>query len=164
MCESEQPAAAANSLTVLPFSAAQRSIGCESDMGESISPGNDSSQAAIFLRETSAPVPSILKWLMGKHDDEDLPQMFLGQWLDFFELDVTEAAKIAGCSQGYVSNIIANRKPNVNVLYLLRISEHLKVTINDFYRPLPRKAELDALKKLSPKAQEAILQKQRLRA
>lgn len=98
---------------------------------------------------------------MGKAVKEPPPEIFLGQWLDFFEVDVGDAAKAAGCTQGYVSNIIANRKPNVNVLYLLKISDVLGVTINDFYRQLPRKAELDAFKKLSPKAQAAILQKQR---
>lgn len=101
---------------------------------------------------------------MTNHDDEEPPQIYLGQWLDFFEKDVTEAAEEAGCTQGYISNIIANRKPNVNVLYLLRISEWLDVNINDFYRPLPRKSELQALKKLSPRAQASILEKQRKRA
>ena len=101
---------------------------------------------------------------MGKHDDEEPPEIFLGRWLEFFEKDVTEAAGAAGCTQGYISNIIANRKPNVNVLYLLRISEWLGVTVNDFYRPLPRKSELAAFKQLSPKAQEAVLAKQRKRA
>jgi hypothetical protein len=101
---------------------------------------------------------------MAKRQSDDEPEIFLGQWLDFFETDVTVAAKAAGCSQSYISNIIANRKPNVNVLYLLRISEMLGVTINDFYRPLPKKSELAALKELSPKAQASILEKQRKRA
>lgn len=101
---------------------------------------------------------------MAKRDDEEPPHIYLGQWLDFFEEDVSEAARQASCTQGYISNIIANRKPNVNVLILLRISEWLGVTINDFYRPLPKKSELQAFKKLSPKAQAAILQKQRKQA
>ena len=101
---------------------------------------------------------------MATHEIDPHPEIYLGQWLEFFEMDVTAAAKIAGCSQGYVSNIIANRKPNINVLYLLRISEALSVNINDFYRPLPRKSELRALKDLSPKAQAAILEKQRKQA
>ena len=101
---------------------------------------------------------------MAIRDDDEPPPIYLGQWLEFFEKDITEAATIAGCTQSYVSNIIANRKPNVNVLYLLRISDWLEVTINDFYRPLPKKSELQALKALSPKAQAAILEKQRKRA
>lgn len=100
---------------------------------------------------------------MAKHGIDEQPEIFLGQWLEFFEMDVTEAAEIAGCTQSYVSNIIANRKSNVNVLFLLRISEALSVNVNDFYRPLPRKSELRALKELSPKAQAAILEKQRQR-
>lgn len=107
---------------------------------------------------------AIVKYRMAKRDDEEPPHIYLGQWLEFFETDVTAAAEAAGCTQSYVSNIIANRKPNVNVLYLLRISDLLEVTVNDFYRPLPRKSELQALKDLSPKAQAAILQKQRKRA
>jgi hypothetical protein len=130
-------------------------------MTESISPGNDFRQPEIFLPETGLLAARSLQWPMAKPDDDEFAEIYLGQWLEFFETDITEAARIAGCSQGYVSNIIANRKPNVNVLYLLRISEHLGVNINDFYRPLPRKSELKALKALSPKAQAAILEKQR---
>ena len=130
-------------------------------MAPSISPGNDSRQDGIFLPGTAVQKEVPLKCNMGKVIDEEPPEIFLGQWLEFFETDVSEAAVAAGCSQGYVSNIIANRKPNVNVLYLLKISELLGVTINDFYRPLPKKSELDAFKKLSPKAQNAILHKQR---
>lgn len=132
-------------------------------MDESISPGNDSRQPIIFPPGTVEPEKVPLKYVMGKHDEEAPPEIYLGQWLDFFETDVSEAAIAAGCTQGYVSNIIANRKPNVNVLYLLRISDLLGVTINDFYRPLPKKSELDAFKKLSPKAQTAILKKERRR-
>ncbi|MBN9007282.1 MAG: helix-turn-helix transcriptional regulator [Rhizobiales bacterium] len=133
-------------------------------MDESISRRNDSRQQGIFLPETAAGLTADLKCPMAKWLSDDEPEIFLGQWLDFFETDVTVAAKAAGCSQSYVSNIIANRKPNVNVLYLLRISEMLGVTVNDFYRPLPKKSELAALKDLSPKAQASILEKQRKRA
>lgn len=132
-------------------------------MTESISPGNDFRQPKIFLLETAVVAAGSIEWPMAKHEIGEQPEIFLGQWLEFFEMDVTEAADIAGCTQGYISNIIANRKSNVNVLYLLRISEALSVNVNDFYRPLPRKSELRALKELSPKAQAAILEKQRQR-
>lgn len=97
---------------------------------------------------------------MAKDLSEDSPEIFLGDWLEFFEVGITEAAGIAGVTQPYISNIVANRKPNVNVLILLRLSEQLGVTINDFYRPLPSRTQLNALKSLSPKAQAAILSKQ----
>jgi plasmid maintenance system antidote protein VapI len=71
---------------------------------------------------------------MAKHEPDEQTEIFLGQWLDFFGMSVTEAARVAGCKQSYISNIIANRKTNVNVLYLLRISEALSVNVNDFYR------------------------------
>lgn len=133
-------------------------------MDASISPGNGFRQPAIFPPGTARSGGLPLKCDMAKAKKEPPLRIFLGQWLDFFEMDVGEAAKVAGCSQGYVSNIIANRKTNINVLYLLNISNKLGVTINDFYRPLPRKAELDAFKELSPKAQAAILQKERKKA
>jgi hypothetical protein len=133
-------------------------------MDASISPGNGFRQPAIFLPGTAGSDGRPLKCDMAKAKKEAPLEIFLGQWLDFFEVDVGEAAKIAGCTQGYISNIIANRKTNINVLYLFKISTSLGVTINDFYRPLPRKAELDAFKELSPKAQAAILQKERKKA
>jgi plasmid maintenance system antidote protein VapI len=94
---------------------------------------------------------------MGKLANDDLPKIYLGDWLEEFQMENGEAAEIAGCDQSYISNIVANRKPNVNVLYLLRLSEKMGVTINDFYRKLPNKAQLAALKDLSPKAQATLL-------
>jgi hypothetical protein len=43
------------------------------------------------------------------------------------------------------------------VLYFLRLSEHMGVNINDFYRPLPKKSGLAALKKISPRARATLL-------
>jgi plasmid maintenance system antidote protein VapI len=96
--------------------------------------------------------------------EDDEPQIFLGDWLEFFGLKVTEAAKIAGCSQGYLSNIIANRRTSINIKFLLKLSDHLGVNINDFYRRLPSKSQLNTLKNLSPKAQGAILERQQKKA
>lgn len=97
---------------------------------------------------------------MSKPNDDDAPDIYLGAWLELFDLPIGEAAKIAGCGQSYISNIVANRKSNVNVLYLLKLSDHLGVTVNDFYRPLPNRSQLNALKGLSPKAQATILARQ----
>lgn len=88
----------------------------------------------------------------------------LGDWLELLETSVSEAADIAGCGQSYISNIISGRKTNINVLYLLKLSDHLGVTINDFYRPLPNRSQLTALQNLSPKAQATILERQRKKA
>lgn len=101
---------------------------------------------------------------MGKLSDDEPPEIHLGAWLELFEVSVGEAADIAGCGQSYISNIIANRKPNVNVLYLLHLSNHLGITVNDFYRPLPSKSQLTALKNLSPKAQATLLERQQKKA
>lgn len=97
---------------------------------------------------------------MAKEPGDEPPPIYLGDWLALFETTVGEAAEIAGCGQSYISNIIANRKSKINVLFLLRLSDELGVTINDFYRPLPNKSQLAALKNLSPKAQATLLARQ----
>lgn len=101
---------------------------------------------------------------MGKGRTPDTPEIHLGDWLEFFEIGMTDAGKIAGVGQSYISNIVAGRKPNVNVLILLKLSEHMGVTINDFYRPLPSRSQLKALEDLSPKARAAILDRERKKA
>jgi len=133
-------------------------------MGRHISPRNHKSQPEIFPVEIApVPIPKI-EWAMGKHDNEDARPIYLGQWLEEFQMDNGKAAEIAGCDQSYISNIVANRKPNVNVLYLLRLSEEMGVTVNDFYRKLPGKASLAALKDLSPKAQATLLARSQKKA
>lgn len=100
---------------------------------------------------------------MSKHAPAFSADIYLGDWLDFFDIGPTEAAKIAGCSQSYISNIKRGAKTNVNALYLLRLSEHMGVNVNDFFRPLPSKAHLASLKSLSPKAQATVLARQQQR-
>jgi hypothetical protein len=163
-CASEHSAASATCLTDKLAEVAQRSIGCCSDMVAYISTRNTKSQRQIFLPEIPLPISGLIQWAMKKTDDEDAPEIYLGAWLDLFEVPVGEAAEIAGCGQSYISNIIANRKANVNVLYLLRLSESMGVTVNDFYRPLPSKSQLSALKSLSPQAQATLLARQQRRA
>jgi plasmid maintenance system antidote protein VapI len=126
-------------------------------MGESISTRNQKSQPEIFPVEIVAGSVSLLPWDMDKAGDEQPPTIYLGAWLEEFKIDNGEAAKAAGCDQSYISNIVAGRKPNINVLYLLRLSEYMGVTVNDFYRRLPNKTQLEALKNLSPKAQATLL-------
>ena len=94
---------------------------------------------------------------MGKKAGDEPPKIYLGEWLAEFEIENGQAAEWAGCDQSYISNIAANRKPNVNVLILLRLSEKMGVTVNDFYRPLPNRSQLSALKNLSAKAQATLL-------
>lgn len=156
-CHSEQSAAAASSLIERPLSVAQRSIGCRSDMGRHISPRNHKSQPEIFPVEiVTVPVVK-LEYGMGKAAANSIPTIYLGDWLAEFDMDNGDAAAAAGCDQSYISNIVAGRKTNINVLFLLRLSEAMGVTINDFYRKLPNKAQLAALKDLSPKAQATLL-------
>lgn len=94
---------------------------------------------------------------MGKQAGSGPPRIYLGDWLNEFEISNGEAAEMAGCDQSYISNIVSGRKTNINVLILLRLSEKIGVTVNDFYRPLPNQSQLAALKNLSPKAQTTLL-------
>lgn len=158
-CASEQSAASARSLTDRRLALAQRSIGC-SDMTSDISTRNGKSQQEIFLPENGLPINGLLKCDMSKRSTVEPREIFLGDWLEFFEIGPTEAAQIAGCSQSYISNISRGVRPNVNALYLLKLSEHLDININDFFRPLPSQSQLSALKKLSPRAQAAVLARQ----
>ncbi len=112
----------------------------------------------------SLEINGLVKSGMGNRNPPEPQEIFLGDWLDLFGIGVTEAAEIAGCGQSYISNIIANRKPNINVLYLLRLSEHMEININDFFRPLPSKSHIASLKRLSPKAQAAVLAHQQKKA
>lgn len=158
-CHSEQLAATASSSTERPLAPAQRSMGWGSDMGRTISPRNSKSQPEIFPVEIVTVPRAKIECGMGKIANDEPPTIYLGAWLEEFEMDNGVAAEAAGCDQSYISNIVANRKPNVNVLYLLRLSEKMGVTVNDFYRKLPSRSHLAALKDLSPKAQATLLAK-----
>lgn len=101
---------------------------------------------------------------MAKHSSADTREIFLGDWLKEWNIGPTEAAKIAGCTQSYISNISRGARENINALYLLKLSEHMGVNINDFFRPLPSQAQLAPLKNLSPKAQATILARSQKKA
>ena len=74
---------------------------------------------------------------MAKRSNTDAREIFLGDWLEHFEIGPTEAAKIAGCSQSYISNISRGARTNINALYLLKLSEYLEVNINGTVRKIP---------------------------
>lgn len=160
-CDSEQPTAPATAETVVPARSAQASIGCESDMTQIISSRNGESQRKIFPSETTWPANGLVPYGMGKARKAAPREIFLGEWLAQFELGPTKAARIAGCSQGYISNIAAGLRTNVNALYLLRLSEHMKITINDLFRKPPPIAHVESIESLSPEARTAILSRHR---
>jgi plasmid maintenance system antidote protein VapI len=147
----------------ISLASTQRSIGCfsGSDMTDTISTGNDKSQSKTFLVEIPVFKAVLLKLGMAKHGKSEVRPIFLGDWLEHFNVGPTEAAKIAGCDQSYISNIVAGRKKNINALYLLKLSEHFDLNINDFFRPLPPQSQITALQGLSSKAQAAILNPKR---
>jgi len=126
-------------------------------MANSIATSNEKNQGEIFLPAIHKDFKGLVQCGMGKRPKPQTRDIFLGAWLDHFGLSRSEAARIAGCGQPYISNIVSGSRKNVNALYLLRLSEHLEVSVNDFYRRPPSKAEINALANLSPRAQTAIL-------
>lgn len=160
MCESEQPAASAKSLTVIPAECAQRCMGCVkcgSDMDEDISDRNTKVNGQIFPSEISLKINGLIKCDMGKHSKPEPRKIYLGDWLHQKRIGASEAAEIAGCTQSYISNISRGTKQNVNALYLLRLSEHMEISVNDFFQKPPPVAHVESFTRLSEKAQKAIL-------
>jgi transcriptional regulator with XRE-family HTH domain len=105
----------------------------------------------------SLPIRGLLKCGMAKRNAPASREIFLGEWLKREGLGPTEAAKIAGCSQSYISNISSGARSNINALFLLRLSEHLKININDFFQRPPPESQIAPLRSFSPEAREALL-------
>lgn len=105
----------------------------------------------------AASLTAFLECGMQKKAKDETPEIFLGEWLKLFGTGPTQAAKIARCTQSYISNISAGRKTSIDAVYLLRLSEHFKVTINDFFKRPPSQSQTAAFAELSPEAREAIL-------
>lgn len=103
----------------------------------------------------------LLKCGMGKRKKVEPQEIFLGAWLKLDEIGPTEAAEIAGCTQSYISNISSGVRPNINVLYLLKLSEYLGVTVNDFFKQPPDDTHLASLRNFSPEAQAFLLRPKR---
>jgi hypothetical protein len=122
-----------------------------------ISTRNAESQSQIFPSEIAIRSKGLLKWAMAKRKKIESKEIFLGEWLKLDGIGPTEAAEIAGCTQGYISNISRGEKTNVNTLYLLRLSEHLGITVNDFFKKPPANAQIASLRAFSPEAQEFLL-------
>lgn len=158
-CDSEHPAASAASGTVVPLACSQRSIGCDSSMFDTISTRNASSQPEIFPQEIISGNRGFIKWGMAGKVEKRSETINLGPWLDYFEVGATEAAKAAGCKQPYISNIVGGRKSDVNVLYMLKLSRYLGITVNDFYEAPPSKATAESLARLSETARETIIKR-----
>lgn len=100
---------------------------------------------------------ALVKCGMGKKPKPQPREIFLGDWIEFFDLKVIDVAKRAGCSQGYISNIIAGTKENINVLYLLAISEMMDISVNDLFLRPPAKAVIAQLESFSPRARQTII-------
>lgn len=163
-CDAEQSATSASASIDTPAESAQRIIGCCSDMTADISTRNAQSQPEIFPPEISLCDSALVECGMGRRTAQEPREIFLGDWLRLFEKGPVEAAKIAGCSQSYISNISRGARSNINALYLLRLAEWLGVSVDDFFRPVPSQAHIAALAQLSPKGQASILNRRRRKA
>lgn len=98
---------------------------------------------------------------MAKRTNVEPQEIYLGAWLKLKGIRATEAARIAGCTQSYISNVSRGAKKNVNALYLLRLSEHMEITVNDLFRKPPSEAQIKSLSEFSPEAQESLLRSKR---
>lgn len=162
-CASEHSALEAKSLTERPTPSAQRAIGWNfaSDMGLSISARNADVKHKIFLSEKVLECRQSLKSVMAKRNPPEPRNIYLGEWLERAGISVTEAAEIAGCTPSYISNIKAGSRDNINVLYLLSLSEKIGICVNDFFQKPPSEAQVASIAALSPEAQEMLLRTQR---
>ncbi len=94
---------------------------------------------------------------MSRIEKREPPPLRLGEWLAFFGVSQTAAAQAAGCGQSYIANMIAGRKKHPDVLILLALSDFLGITVNDFYKRPPNRAEAQVIADLSAAAQQRIL-------
>lgn len=96
---------------------------------------------------------------MGKKGKPIPRDLYLGEWMEFFDVGPVELSKAAHCSSSYVSNIKGERRADVNVLFLLPISEHLGVSVNDLYTRPPSKVQIAEFQPYSKVAQASILER-----
>lgn len=158
-CDGEQPAASAMASTVICLECAQRRRGWI-DIVSTISTRNDKSQPKKFLVEMCLCDAGELRWNMGKKSKKTPPPprpIYLGEWLELLGIGPSEAAKLAGCTQSYISNMMRGVKPNVNVQILLRLSEKIGITINDFYQRPPSPTTADQMASYSTTTQTTLL-------
>lgn len=101
---------------------------------------------------------------MGNNPKPEPREIFLGAWLELFEIGSTDAAAIAKCSQSYISNISRGRKGNINALYLMALSEEMGITVNDLFRRPPPRTQIAQLREYSPQARAALITLKRKRA
>lgn len=166
MCESEHPAASASSLTVFPADIAQVCIGCAgcSDMAHVISDRNAFVKAKIFPQEMASEFKGLIKCDMGKVPKPEPREIHLGAWLRLKGIGPSKAAEIAGCTQGYISNISRGARENINALYLLRLSEKMEISVNDLFEPPPPASQVESLARLSDQARAGLFSRKRRKA
>lgn len=83
-------------------------------------------------------------------------QLQLGPWLDRLGRKQVEAAKAAGVTAGYISDLVSGKKPNPSPGVLLDISEWLGLTVNDLYVMPPPENAVAAAGQMPPSQMAAL--------
>jgi transcriptional regulator with XRE-family HTH domain len=90
-------------------------------------------------------------------------KLYLGEWLARLNMKAEHVAKEVDIQPSYLSMLISGEKKNPSARLLLAISEVMRVSVNDLYRPPPPAAQLESLKDLSPQLLNRLLEGQRTR-
>lgn len=96
---------------------------------------------------------------MGKLPARSYQRLYLAEWMEVTGVDQAAAAKAGGVDQSYISNINAGRKKNPSAHVLVRITNHMGISVNDLYRPPPPEAAIAAIGRLSPGAREHLFKR-----
>lgn len=109
-------------------------------------------------------IAGFLECGMGKRPQAQFRSLYLGDWIESMGYRQADVCKATGISQGYISNLSGGRKGNPSANILLRISEFIGITINDFYLPPPPDDALTQLGRYSPVAREGLMRRGRKQA
>jgi transcriptional regulator with XRE-family HTH domain len=102
-----------------------------------------------------------LKSGMAKKPPKQFRQLYVGEWIEAAGVPQSAVVKGTNISQGYISNMSGGRRSNPSAEYLLRISEFIGVSMNDFYVPPPARSDVEWLGRYSPQARETLLNKRK---
>jgi hypothetical protein len=74
----------------------------------------------------------------------------LGAWLEVFEKKNVEAARAAGVSDSYISEIISGKKNNPGLFVMLDLARWLGVSVEELMYPPPDPETLRKIRRFSP--------------
>src|SRR5260370_32101550 len=79
-------------------------------------------------------------------------KLHLGEWLARLNVKQADLARDVGASEPYLSNLISGKKHNPAVSLLLKVSDRLRIKLNDLYKSPPSSCAHGDLHSLSPPA------------